>query len=510
MRHRPGPAARLSLALVALALLAPLAAPTALAAFNGPRPYAADYDYMPELDAPIFTMASGRLEATMPSVTTSFGLIGSGGAEVAGLTRVCWTQGTRQCASSAGGGLRIVVAEGGSFGVRLPSGADITVVAEHALPMFVDLAGEADLNGLSLGKSLLAPLVGGTVRVADIGSIPSTYQDTPANTNAGALVATDDATTVEVRDGGAVRATLRGRTDPLTFAGQPRMATVGCDLAVVPFEGATDAAHVERAGRAAARIGLDIQRINALMDRLYSANRGAPTQSAPIDVNAFGPYEDAASALFAGAVLRMPTAGASGADLAFARVSRVDVVGTTEGTLYWSGSANLEIRDGHVAGAKGLAGFGLLQLPWWSWVLWVLALTVWVLRLVRKPEKANPTWDRLKWVGWVASPVFFLLVLFLWDLEVRQLLGMSVLSGTGGGQVLVLVLALELGTFAAASFAAIAPLRMGLRNGSLLLGQGTFMGLSGAVASLLGFLLTATYLRAFLDVLVSQVLAGIG
>jgi hypothetical protein len=499
-----------SLALTALALLAPLAAPTALAAFNGPRPYTADYDYMPELDAPLFTMASGRLEATMPSTTTSFGLIASGGAEVAGLTRVCWTQGTRQCATSSGGGLSIVVADGGSFGVRLPSGADLTVVADHALAMFVDLSGEADLNGLDLGKSLLAPLVGGTVRVADIGAIASTYQDTPNNTNAGALAATDGATTIEVRDGTTVRATLRGKTDPITFAGQPRMASVACDLAVVPFAGAGDAAHVTRAGRDAARVGLDIARINALMERLYTANEGQPTDSAPIDANAFGPYGDAAAALFAGAVLRMPTAGASGADLAFARVSRVDVTGTVGDSLQWNGRAYLEIRDGHVAGAKDLAGFGFLQLPWWSWVLWVLALAVWIVRLVRKPEKASPKWDRLKWVGWVASPLMFLLVLFLWDLEVRALLGMSVLSGTGGGQVLLLVLALQLGTFAAASFAAIAPLRMGLRNGSLLLGQGTFMGLSGAVASLLGFLFTVAYLRSFLDVLVSQVLAGLG
>lgn len=508
MHRRPGSAARLSL-LAAVSLLALLAVPGATAAFNGPRPYRADYDYMPELDGPLFTMASGRLDATMPSVTTSFGVIGSGGAEVSGLTRVCWTAGIRQCATSSGGNLRIVVAEGGSFGVRLPNGADLTVVADHALPMFVDLSGEADLNGLALGKSLLAPLVAGTVRVADIGSLPSTYQDTPANTNAGALVAVDDATTVEVREGGTLRATVRGRSDPLTFGGQPRMATVGCDLAVVPFEGAGDAAHVERASRDAARIGLDIQRINALMERLYNANQGTPTQSAPIDANAFGPYDDAAAALFAGAVLRVPTAGASGADLAFARVSRVDVTGTVGGTLDWRGQAYLEIRDGHVAGAKDLAGFGFLQLPWWSWVLWVLALTAWIVRLVRRPEKAHPTWDRFKWVGWVASPLLFLVVLLLWDLEVRQLLGMSVLGGTGGGQVLLLVLALELGTFAAASFAAIAPLRMGLRNGSLLLGQGTFMGLSGAVASLLGFLFTATYLRAFLDVLVSQVLAGI-
>lgn len=483
--------------------------PTGQAAINGDRAYRADYDYMPELDAAQFIMVSGHVEADMPNSGGSFGFIATQGAELTGLTRVCWTAAIRQCADSSSGNLRILVADGGSFGVKLPQGVEARLAADHAVAMFVDLAGEANLNSLDLGNSLVTPMVDGVATLLGIPPIATNTIPQPESEGPAAMTLIDASSSAQILDGSTVRATLAGKGDPVTFAGRPVLTPVRADMAIMPFEGASDVARFEKADRAAAKAGLDINRINALMDRLYNANEGQPTNSVPLDANAFGPYADAAAALFGGAVLRVPTQGATGADIAFARFSTLQVAGLPGNDLAWSGRASLEIRDGHVVGAKDLSGIGFLAMPWWGWLLWIAALALWVTRLVRKAPKDHPTWDRFKWVGWVASPLAFLLVFWLWDRELRALLGLSMFSGDATGQVFLLIGALQVGTFFAASFAAIAPLRMILRNGSILLKQGTFMGLAGAAASLVGFLFIVAYLRSYLDLIISQVLTGI-
>lgn len=494
---------------VLAALLLLLALPASQAALNQPRPFEAQHGYMAGLGGESFIMVSGELEGAMANAAGSFGFFGTSGAQITGLTRVCWIQTTRQCADSASGALSLVVEPGGSFGLRIPDGIEATVDADHALGMFVDLGGRGDLNSLALGRTLLAPMVEGRIALDGIAAIPEATTNDPTGNGAGILTALDASTTIEVHDGSTVRVSLTGKGEPLVFAGRPDLAPLGCEMALLPFEGTSAVARFQRASKAAASEGLDIERINGLMDRLYSANEGNPTQSAPVDSAAFGPYEDAVAGLFGGAVLNLPSEGGSGADLGFARFTRLTVDGTVGSGLAWSGKASLEIRDGHVVGAKPLYGFSVLQLPWWSWLLWVLAIAAWGVRLATRVEKAHPLWDRYKWVGWVASPLMLLLVFWLWDLEVRALLGLSLFAGNVSGQMLLIVALLQVGTFLTASFAAMAPLRMLLRNGSILGRQGTFMGLSGAIASLLGFLFVATYLRSYLDLIVSRVLAGI-
>jgi hypothetical protein len=487
-------------------------APGAQAALNGPRPYQDDLPYLPGLAGPDFTLASGRLDVVVPDGDGTWGFFATGGTTVSGLTRVCWTATLRQCADSGSGGLSIDVLPGGSFGVEFPTGADARLEARHALAMFVDMSDTGDLNSLGLGLSLVAPVVEGEVSFTDVPSIPASAILDPVSRGGGALAATEAATRIEVRDGAAVRASLRGKADPITFAGEPSFTPIATELAVVPFEGSGSIARFEAADRADAAVGLDLARINRLMGRLYEANSGSATQADDLDETAFDAFKDATPALFGGAVLSLPSADGSptaGNGFAFARTPSLQVQGLPNGRLAWSGQATLDVHDGHVEGAQPLHGVGFLALPWWGWLLWAIALAVWIVRLVRKPERKNPRWDPYKWVGWVAAAVVFLLVFFLWDLEMRAVLGVSLLSGDVSGQMLLLVLLLQLGTLGLVSFAAIAPLRMILRNSSLLAHQGTFMGLAGAVAGLLGFLIGATLLRSGLDLVFGQVLAGL-
>lgn len=502
---------RLALALLLGPLLLTLAAaPSAEAALNGARPYEATYGYLPGLGGAQFRMASGTLDVVIPDGDGTWGFFATGGAEVAGLTRVCWTDLVRRCADSSGGDLAVRVLPGGSFGLHFPTGADARVEAGHGLAIFVDLSATGDLNSLEMGKSLMAPLVDGVVSFSSLPPIASTTITDPTSRDGGAVSATEDATVIEVHEGSTRHASLRGKVDPVTFAGRPSVTPIATELAVLPFEGAGSVARFRTAERAEAAIGLDIGRINRLMERLYGANQGAPTEASDLDESAFGPYAGVSEALFAGAVLNLPTdSAAPGIDLAFARTPRLEVRGTPVG-LAWSGTATLDVRDGHVAGAQPLHGIGFLALPWWGWILWIAALTVWIVRLVRKPDKTHPTWDRYKWIGWAAAVVSFVLVFVLWDFEVRAVLGLSLFSGHARGQVLALVAVLQLATLSLLAFAAIAPLRILLRNGSLLLHQGTFMGLAGAVAGILGYLIGAwTMLRAGLDLIFSQLLAAL-
>jgi hypothetical protein len=504
---------RASRTALVLLLIGLAAVPAAQAALNGARDYDADFGYMPGLGGATFTMVSGETDTVIPDGDGTWGLFATGGTEITGLTRACWTAVLRTCADSASGSLSIRVLPGGSFGLQFPTGADATLEADHALAMFVDLSDSgSNLNSLGLGRSLVAPVIEGVVTFTALPQIAASTIADPTSGEGGAIAATEAATTIEVYDGDLQRASLRGKVDPVTFAGQPAITPIATEMAVLPFEGNGAVARFVAAGSEEAGVGLDIGRINRLMGRLYGANEGSPTSAQEIDEAAFGPYRDAAAALFGGAVLNLPTDGSEGVgqEFAFARTPRLEVRGVPGGSgLAWSGQATLDVHDGKVEGAQPLHGIGFIALPWWGWMLWVLALTVWIVRLVRKPEKKHPTWDRFKWIGWVASPLVFLLVFILWDFELRAVLGLSLLSGTTSGQLLLFVALLQLATFGLMSFAAIAPMRILLRNGSLLLHQGTFMGLAGAVASVVGFLIGFGLVRSGIALIVEQVLAGL-
>jgi hypothetical protein len=501
---------RRAAALAPILLLLLAAAPTAEAALNGSRPYSAAHPYLDGLRGDEFTMASGELDAVLPGTQGSFGFIDVRGAALEGLTKVCWREAVRRCAA---GDLAVHVAAGGSFGVRFPGGADASVRAEHALALFSDLSRTGDLNGLDLGTSLLAPSVGGVVRLSEMAPVPASDVG-ELSSGGGALAPLDAGTVVEVRDatGGRVLATVRGKADPLTFAGRPVLSPVEAELAVLPFGNAGDVARFRAAGAGAAREGLDLPRVNALLRKLAEADSAGAGDAGRIDEGGLGPLGDAAPALLAGAVLHVPTGGDATqvvSSFAYARTPRLEVRPAVQGGLAWTGQATLDIRDGHVHGGTPLYGWSWLALPWWGWALWVLGLAAFAMRAAMKPEKRHPRWDRFRWVGWVAGFTVAVVVFVLWDAEVRHVVGLSLLSGGLSGQALLLVGLLQVATLGFLSFAAIAPLRLLLRSGSLLLGQGTFMGLAGAVAGLLGYLIGFGTLRSSLDLAIGAALRGV-
>jgi hypothetical protein len=250
----------------------------------------------------------------------------------------------------------------------------------------------------------------------------------------------------------------------------------------------------------AADVGLDLQRIAGLGNNLNQASKVGGSADAPS--LSLGPLEPLLSHLLNGAVLTLPTKTSAGnpvRQLGFVRFDTLDA--SSDGSaVALAGSGPLQVQDGQVVDAKPLVGFAIFQMPWWSYLLWIAAIGLFVARLVTKPPKDHPVFDRYRWVGLVCSVLLFLLFFWLWDLEVRAVWGISLLTGNASGESFMVLAALELAPMFAVLFAVVAPIRMILKNGVLLARGGRFMGLPGAFAYPLGFIFGAPLLLAYLNV----------
>lgn len=497
-------------ALLALLLLA--TAPTGMAAINKPLPLHADYGYMTGLDAngPM-AIVSGALDATLAPAPGAFGFFDARGLTVTGLDRVCYST-SRPCEDGPGGTLSIQVSEAGSFALCFPSRPGAQLEAQHALAMFVDFSAADDLNTFLADKSIVAPAVDGVLAFGPISAIPTSALNgasafaAPCSASAG-LSALDSSTVLTLRKGTTVVATLSGKTQPVLFTGQPVVPTVAASFVIAPF-GDAATAHFSPAASAAAREGLDIGRVQELIQKVDASSASSTTQRTQTGTGA-NAAKDALADLLNGALVGLPngigdSTTVPAKDLQFARFTTL-AVGGTPTTLTWEGKSTLEIKDGKVTGAQKLVGFGPVQFPWWTYVLWVAALALFITRLALKPDKTHPTWDRFKWVGWVAGILAAALALWLWDGEIKAVFGISFLQGATG-QARLVIGAIEASLLSLFALLAALPLRIALRNTFLLSRQGTFMGIAGAVATLLGFVLSALALRSVLGLIVDQVI----
>ncbi len=498
---------RRSLAVALLALLVLTALPQAEAALNKAKPFTESFPYMASVTADgAMTIVSGSLEADIAPAPGAFGFFDARSTTVSGLDRVCWGA---TCRDAPARGLQITVSQGGAFALCFPTHPSATLQAGHVLGLFADMASDDDLNTFVVDKSLVAPAVDGTLAFGPLAAVPSSALDLVTArpcTTVGGLAVLDDTSQVTIRDGATTHATLVGKQARLLFAGQPSVPAVQAAFFITPF-GAGAEARFDSATTSAAREGLNLSRVQDLIQALDQSHAGSTVDRT--EAPATDSSQDLLADLLNGAVLGMPQGPGNGtefpvADLHFIRFTRMTVTGSSSGLL-WEGKAMFQVEDGKVVGARAIAGVGFLQMPWWSYVLWVSAIAVFIVRLSLKPDKTHPLWDRFKWMGWASAIVAGLLVFFLWDAEVGAVLGTSLLRSSG--QARLIIGALQLALLGIISFIAAVPLRVVLRNGSLLAHQGTFMGLAGAVSTLIGFLLAATYLRAYLGLVVQQVMA---
>lgn len=487
--------------------------PAAQAGLIGTHGFDERLTYAPGLraDATSFTFMSGALAADLTGAAGPFGFFSAQGGTLSGIQQICFTDGTNPpCRTSSAAAFTVRVSPGGGFAVDFPK-ADSEVEADHALGLFVDFANERDLQALKLEKSLVASTVGATVRFPRIEAVPTTAATVQAVSAASArIVGLNAATTLTVSDGAFTR-TFSGSNAVLFQGAALRMEPVTASTLVLPFEtGAT--AVWTKATDAAADAGLKLSRINTVIGDLNGAskNGGAP---ATFPVDGLGAIEPLAARIVNGALVRLPaqaaTPAAALAGLSLVRLATLEVRADAAG-LAATGDAVLEIQGGRVQEAAPLYGVSYLQLPWWSYLLWGLAIAAFIVRLAlnkRLPKPKETRWHRLRWIGFIAGPLAFLLLFVLWDLEVQAAWGTSLLSGLADGmekEAFLALLVIEVAPFLLMLAAVASPLILLARSAFRLGKQGTFMGLSSAIGYLLAYPLGAILLLSYLDFALRQ------
>lgn len=494
-------------AFAAVLMGAILIVPTGQAALNGDHAFAIELPF-PVVDAGLgnVTILSGSLAAQMAPTTDPMLFFNMGASAITGLTHVCWTTPTPECRTSTTGDISVTWQSGSSVALKFPRGVTGSAAAAHGLVFFLDVRQTITFGNVVLhfGRMMGTGTVGGQFTFGDIPEIPFTAQvlDLNAN-NAAGLLALDDQTLLTVTGGGAAK-TFAAAHDSLTFQGSPQIASFTAEGMVLPFS--AGAISMGKADAAAAKQGLDLDRVAAMQNRVSSAT-GNGGSAFPVDnikqvTQQLGGIQDS---VLNGALLSVPTHGNSTVrDFTLIRFDALQAMGGQ--TVAASGTGPLHIQNGRVQNAPALVGFAYFQLPWWSYVLWILAIAAFVTRMVlgEKAPKKNERWDRLKWIGWVAGPLAFLLFFFLWDNEVRTVWGTSLLSGPSGAGLLALTV-LELAPLGIVFFAVVTPLRILIRSGLRIGKQGTFMGLSGPTATLLGFLIGATLMLSYVDFALRQI-----
>lgn len=494
-------------------LLMFLVVPGAAGQINSHQPFFADYGFADADEPEVVSILSGEMDVTIHETRSPFAFFGTRGLTITGLEQVCWGQpGQPGGGCLQDDGLRIRVHDGGAAGLQFPIDVSGTYEAAHALGLFMRFEGE-DVNSLDLDQGLMAPSIDGTMAFDDIGRVGKVPLGAAAIPLPGAnLVPASRDTVVDVlAANGNLVERLTGKQDILYFEGRPEIAPFSSDFPILPFEDLSFT-RFRPAPVGAAAEGLDFERINQLFDALDESNRVQGEQGGSGNVTTgSGPIEQLLSEVLNGALLRFP----QGANVTQAEVQReftivrfdALVVENQGGELAWTGRAAMQYREGEVKGAPDLVGFWFFQLPWWGYLLWIAAIGLIVARVVVQPPKHHALWDRFRWIGWASGGVIFLLVAFLWDLEMRTVWGTSVLTTSVSGTAFWVTLLVQFLTMGIVLGVVAAPLSIIIKNSLMLGGQGTFMRLGGPTAFLLAYLIGATLLLSYLE-LILDVMTG--
>lgn len=368
--------------LALLVLLVLLAAPAA-GLVNGPRPYEADHGFAPSVHS-ARVLVIGDTQVESPAIQGTQGYAQTTGFLVEGLERVCREPRSglplhEACEERPAGTLSIRLSTGGSVALRLPEESRAGYSSSSAIASFVDLADApwTDAAEVDLQPSLVAFSDDGQVRL-DLPVVPVTQEqrvpDADEARDRYGVLHTLGHAVLEVREGDEVLFAERGDGRTLVFQGSPVAAPFEARLAALPFqEGATAAFTPGGSHPGFARFEESLRRLGG---------EGAPSGFDELDAM-FGPVLD-------GAVLGVPM-DAQGRftpeDLTLVRFRSLAVHSDGDG-LAWTGRAALQVSGSDVVGASDLVGIGLFRMPWWSYVLWIMAIGLAVAVRVRRHSEA--------------------------------------------------------------------------------------------------------------------------
>lgn len=566
-----------------LVLMLLVAAPLA----HAQGPFQASFPPQTDLDGTSgIRVVSGAMEAHIPDAEGGQLYTDVTGFRITGLERVCHFREEGSALPACWeGALELRVVDRGGVLLNFWEPVQVRISADHALTLFADAASlmEDRDSPAELGNSSFSLLTGGEVSITDVPPLalvpppdgddtdpPSDGEDGNGtddgnntepdnnstepdnnstepggnntegnNTDGGAgddplqpfdlpqaedflfLMTFSASTRVEVTDESGVRTVIEGREQRIGMQGAPQFAPFTARVAGAPI---TDGASYtfRPAGTAAAAAGIAI---DDLASAFSSISDDGDAGEAPAAPGEGGPASDPIAVLMQeilnGAVLGLP--GDGGDEFLLVRFNELTVRQEGE-TLTWQGDAPLQVQGSTVAGAPKT----FLLLPVWTWLLWILALGVWITRLVRRPEQGArrdvteevqvdgpggetteevtreewtpPPLEQYRWVGRVTAPLALILLFVLWDRQVNEIVGASVMTSELSGSAFWLILLIQMGSLMMVFTAIAWPLGIIARNGLLLARQGRIPG-PYTVAIVVSAFLGSALLLGFLDVL---------
>ncbi len=490
------------LALAAVLLMPSVQAGISLPArsFHGEAPFI-------DVDAvDIVSVLSGQFTGTSNADGHAQGYLNlTRSVEVTGLERVCWAVDPNSCVRDPAGGIRIVIASGSSFGFRAADAFSSEFEAKGATGSFVDLSGVGDAT-LHLGPSLVASVTGAVVTL-DPPPIPLTADLAirEDGSNVGVFLALEGRP-MGVYEGASTSPvyTVDGVDEPFVVQGDHiEVTAIMPGTIVMSFDAGSDLVAKPAKGTPPS-----VSSLTTTMDRLKgvvgdeSASEDGSGGGSNDDKADLGPLAGFADTLFNGAYVQLAVRNKNPdiANMTFVHFSKLTAEASSSGVVRLEGKAAIIAEEGEVAGAQSLVGFSFIKVPWWSIVLWILAIAAFIVRLTRKEKapKDHFKWDKYRWIGIVSGIVATILVFLLWDNEINGAFGTSILHGAKGGGLAFIGL-VEMLPFALFSLLAQRPLKILIGNCTRIGKQGRFMGLNAPVAIILGYFLTAPLLLSYLE-----------
>lgn len=440
---------------------------------------------------------SGGVQMEASAETGTFGFVGVSGEGRDGeptavrfnnLRQVCWQVSANGCASTQGTGLEVLIEKESSFAMRFPGTTTVELAAGHALGSFLDLRDEQDLEGLRLAKTFVGVTLDSEF---EVGLPPVMVTSVPQPDTAGSIVLLEESSSLIVRLDGNVVHTGRGASTLILVQGQGiGMEHFAAEATMLSVSTAGTGTWT-RSDPALAQAALEQGRL----DRFGVG--GSSQEHVDAVVDKLGPMRPLLGSLMAGAFLKVddPEAGVKGLTLARFDTLTSDVSGLGVAV---HATGPLVVEHANVHGAQALVGVGWVQVPWWTFLLWGIAIIVVVVRMVRRAPKSQ-TNDGPGWVRWLVRSGAGLLVFFLWDQDVRALLGASVLQFPDSATMGMLAL-FQIGFLAGMAILAQWPLSLAFQNAARLFGQGRLWGAPMGLAILVGYLLSAPLLLSYLQV----------
>lgn len=474
-------------ALLVLAMLAPIATAQSSDQIEATFAMGAGFD-------DTLTLVSGSVDLLSSDIVASTAFFRTSSVSVEGITRACWVSNQKlQCVD---GPVTIVVPAGDSFGFMTGAPFDTRVQAEHGLVTFVDLS-QADGfdERLRVGPSAIMSLVDGEIAVG-----PVTF----AAGQRGAFTTLEANSTLEVRSPAGVvlhRATFDDK--PVFVEGSPDFpASFSADVVVLPF-GLDASARFKPAPDGAVREGLSNERLD-LLEQVLRGVRFIDVGARNDPLVIVSKAGDILSEIVNGAIVRSRLSDDPDSlnDVGFARFESVDVRGVGASDLALEGSFTFVAGDLGPAFASSTVASEGLPVRWWMVaVLGVAGVSVvaWFWLGGGRVPKVKPGAEH--WVARAMTAVGAIALFIMWDWQLNQVLGSSLLTTQATGGALGVLLAVQLASLTLALLLIGVPTYFGARYGLALLRRPELQSLSTTSGVFMTLALGALVLPALVSFL---------